>query len=458
MEKSIPLKKSVGIVISGLLLIATNPLLSQEIISASQIGQLTGQPSMNNTGSVNVYGTDLGSMFLHSNGKIYFLFGDTFGPPGPPSSSGDWRSKTMAFTTDTTASDGIIFDAWITDSSGMAKALVEGDHAPNDGAGEVTKIVTAGFSVGQRQFIWFMSVKQWGNPGQWEVNYSKIAYSDDNGNTWNLTEIQHTDTSNFIQVAVAAHNGYLYIWGIPAGRFGSVKLARVLPGDILDGSSYQYYNGSGWSNNENDAVIIVPSPVGELSVIWNPYLQSWLMMYLNENKACIEARFAAQPQGPWSAPETVVCSDRYPALYGAYMHEKYMDNNGETVYFLMSQYGPYNVFLMKAKFRRKETGLSEADSSVPDDYPALLPNYPNPFNPTTTLRYRLGRPAFVTIEIFNPKGERIAVLLNESRPKGNGQIVWYGKNEAGEPVAPGIYICKMTAGMFSSARKLVLIR
>jgi hypothetical protein len=65
---------------------------------------------MNNTGAVNVYSTDLGSMFLHSDGRIYFLFGDTFGPLGPPGTSGDWRSNTMAFTGDTVAADGIIFE------------------------------------------------------------------------------------------------------------------------------------------------------------------------------------------------------------------------------------------------------------------------------------------------------------------------------------------------------------
>ncbi len=123
-------------------LVMTQPLFPQEIISVKQIAQLTGQPSVNNGGQVNVYGTDLGSMFLHSDGKIYLLFGDTFGQPG----TGNWRSNTMAYTTDFVASDGIAFDGWITDPSGQAKALVEGNHNPNDGSGEVTKIPTAGWS------------------------------------------------------------------------------------------------------------------------------------------------------------------------------------------------------------------------------------------------------------------------------------------------------------------------
>ena len=159
-------------------LVMSQPLFSQEIISVRQIAKLTGQPSLNNTGQVNVYGTDLGSMFLHSDGRLYFLFGDTFGPPGTPGSA-DWRSNTMAYTTDYAASDGISFEGWITSPSGQARALVEGNHDPNDGSGEVTKIPTAGWSYEGRQFMWFMSVKQWGGPGQWDVNYAEIAYSDE---------------------------------------------------------------------------------------------------------------------------------------------------------------------------------------------------------------------------------------------------------------------------------------
>ncbi len=104
--------------------------------------------------------------------------------------------------------------------------------------------------------------------------------------------------------------------------------------------------------------------MAELSVVSNPYLQRWLMMYLNENAACIEARLAEQPSEPWSQPTRLVCSNDYPALYGAFMHPRYFEDDGQTVYFLMSQFGPYNVFLMKAVFRRSPTSVSESPRSA----------------------------------------------------------------------------------------------
>ncbi len=319
------------------------------IVSVDQIAQLTGQNSINHTDQVNVYGTDLGSMFLHSNGKIYFLFGDTFGAPGMPGSP-DWRSNTMAYTTDFKAVDGIRFHGWITNSQGEARALVSGNHDPNDGSGEITKIPTAGWSHNCRQYMWFMSVNQWGTHGQWVTNYSEIAYSDDHGNSWELSGTRWAGNSNFTQVAVV-DSGYLYFWGIPAGRFGGVKLARVSQTDALDKTAYRYYDGTSWSGNEADAALIVEPPVGELSVLYNPFLQRWIMMYLNENTASIELRHARLAQGPWSAPVEVVRADDYPALYGAYMHSLYTEKNGETVYFLMSQFGYYNVFLMRLKLQ-----------------------------------------------------------------------------------------------------------
>jgi hypothetical protein len=298
-------------------------------------------------------------MFLHNNGKVYFLFGDTYGSPGNPKGNKDWRSNTMAFTTDFDASDGITFNGWITDSKHWAKELVEGDKNKTPSLSEVTKIPTYGWSYQGKQYMWFMSVKDWGEAADWVVNYSEIAYSDNDGDTWTRSSIRWDDRSNFIQVAVVEHMGFLFFFGIPAGRYGGVKLARVLPSACLNKSAYQYYTGKGWSSNENDGTVIVKAPVGELSVIYNPYLQKWIMMYLNECKSCIEVREAMHLYGPWSDPTKVVSSDEYPGLYGAFMHDKYIEKNGEIVYFLMSRWNPYDVYLMKVTFSRQVSKKAE---------------------------------------------------------------------------------------------------
>ena len=82
------------------------------------------------------------------------------------------------------------------------------------------------------------------------------------------------------------------------------------------------------------------------------------MTYLNETSGAIELREALEPWGPWSDPKTVVTrSGQYAGCYGAYMHPAFFKNNGQTIYFNMSLWGPYNVFLMKATLVRY-TGIS----------------------------------------------------------------------------------------------------
>ncbi len=94
---------------------------------------------------------------------------------------------------------------------------------------------------------------------------------------------------------------------------------------------------------------------------------------------------------------------------------------------------------------------------------ALLPNYPNPFNPETWIPYRLAEDAFVTVTIYDQLG-RVVRQLNvgyqtasvyEHRSKA---IYWDGRNEVGDKVASGIYFYTLTAGDFSATRKMLILK
>jgi hypothetical protein len=354
-----------------------------------------------------VRGADLGSMF-DLDGKLYMVFGDTFGPPAPDgggAGGSDWRSNTMAVISNYQNPDqGLYFDSMISDQPGHAEALIQGAHDPNDGSGEVTKIPSYGIASntgpnGQRMYLDVMSVKQWnvnnsGQPedGAWTLNNSAIYYSDDLGQTWHESFVRWGGDSNFGQVAIVrvgnesdpAHS-MLYFFGIPGGRNGGVQLARVPELQILDPGAYQYYRGMvngtpSWTANIHAAVDIVHGPVGELSVMWDPYLQRWLMTYLNigvtsggATNPALQLRDSAQLWGSWSQPHTITDSQAYPGLYGAFMHPFLTQNNGEDIYFTMSQWGPYAVYLMHATLTAATdiydpmTGNWFISSSLPND-------------------------------------------------------------------------------------------
>jgi len=101
--------------------------------------------------------------------------------------------------------------------------------------------------------------------------------------------------------------------------------------------------------------------------------------------------------------------------------------------------------------------IDEATSPIPDRT-SLGRNFPNPFNPETTIQYRLDRPGRIEIGIFNATGRKILVLENGLKEAGDHLAVWDGKSDSGKPMPSGIYFYRMDATSFSQTRKMLLLR
>jgi hypothetical protein len=87
----------------------------------------------------------------------------------------------------------------------------------------------------------------------------------------------------------------------------------------------------------------------------------------------------------------------------------------------------------------------------------LEPNYPNPFNPGTTIPFSIGAPtAPVLLSIYNTAGQRIRTLVDGSFASGRHQIFWDGRDDTGTSVAAGLYIYALRSGAFSQQRKMLL--
>ncbi len=94
---------------------------------------------------------------------------------------------------------------------------------------------------------------------------------------------------------------------------------------------------------------------------------------------------------------------------------------------------------------------------------ALLPNYPNPFNPETWIPYHLAKEAEVALHIYAVNGTLVRTLILEHQAAGMYQsrsraAYWDGKNEFGEPVASGVYFYTLTAGGFTATRKMLILK
>jgi hypothetical protein len=323
---------------------------------AERVAKLTGPESINDTEArFGLKATDLGILWDNGSGEILTAFGDSYGSgwTGPGGGAGDqatidWRCNLLLRSKDHNLADGMTLDSAAEDRPGHAKEFLPCKKIDRD---EHTVIPTAGISVGKRQYVQYMSVNYWGPAGSWFTNYSGFAYSDDNGETWTKSPTarwQNTKAwdDNFQMVALTKDKGFVYMVGTPNGRFGNAHLARVPEKQVLDKKAWRYWDGRTWSTQERAAVPIAVGPISEVSVQYNAYLGKWLMMYLDEQRASVVLRSASSLTGPWSGEQVVVRGTDFPGLYGTFMHPW---SSGPDLYFTMSQWDPYNVFLMHTK-------------------------------------------------------------------------------------------------------------
>ncbi len=89
---------------------------------------------------------------------------------------------------------------------------------------------------------------------------------------------------------------------------------------------------------------------------------------------------------------------------------------------------------------------------------SLENNYPNPFNPSTNIRYHIAKAGQVNIEVFNISGQLVKTLVNSYHSPGDYYVIWDGRNNYGNIISSGTYFYKLTAGNFTDIKKMVLIK
>jgi Secretion system C-terminal sorting domain len=127
-----------------------------------------------------------------------------------------------------------------------------------------------------------------------------------------------------------------------------------------------------------------------------------------------------------------------------YYNVKAKDNSG-----LRSAYSAQVSIHEKYWIEKQKASPVAAD---PTEF-ALRPNYPNPFNPATTIAYDLAQDAFVTIKIYNELGQEIRTLVNEEQPVGRYSVQWNAAN-----LPSGIYFCRIKAGSFTDSQKMIFTK
>lgn len=98
------------------------------------------------------------------------------------------------------------------------------------------------------------------------------------------------------------------------------------------------------------------------------------------------------------------------------------------------------------------TDVEPANQLTPSDF-SLDQNYPNPFNPSTTINFSVPVEAFVTLDVYNAIGQKVASLVNEAKSAGNYKVDFNASN-----LTSGIYFYKINAGNFTETKKMILMK
>jgi hypothetical protein len=104
------------------------------------------------------------------------------------------------------------------------------------------------------------------------------------------------------------------------------------------------------------------------------------------------------------------------------------------------------------------TAVAEEQGGALPAASALLGNYPNPFNPTTHIRFALEQAGPVRLEVFDAAGQRVCTLVEGNLEAGHYVQMWDGRDEAGYNAASGVYFARLQAGSLSEAKAMALVR
>ena len=154
----------------------------------------------------------------------------------------------------------------------------------------------------------------------------------------------------------------------------------------------------------------------------------------------------------------------YGGVLPATYHDDGPRNEGGAYISIGGNWTPLNSTIFNFNFCIQGIAISTNPSGSDDDVVPLSvnvlnKNYPNPFNPTTTISYNLAENSNVELSIYNLKGQKVCTLVNTPQESGYYETVWNGMDDAGKNISSGIYLYKLKAGdRYTSTKKMILLK
>ena len=305
-----------------------------------------------------------------------------------------------------------------------------------------------------------------------QMSKRRVARRESDGTITPLTSTYNGKKYNSPNDLVVKSDGSVYFtdpdFNTPAGQdreIGFKGVFRISTDNtikVLDSTTFDKPNGICFSPDESK-LYVNESPLGKIYV-WNVLNDSTitdkkllysipLVGYADGMKVDTDGNiYCTGPSGIWVISPEGVCLDTILMPVNP-SNCAWGDADRKTLYITAG--GPWNNPSNVGIYRIRLGGVSDVKKQgfQPVKNFELYNNYPNPFNPATTIEYQLKKNGFVTIKIFNTLGSEIATLINEFQLLGLHKHEW---NAARMP--SGIYFCRMCSGEFVQTKKIILLK
>lgn len=137
-----------------------------------------------------------------------------------------------------------------------------------------------------------------------------------------------------------------------------------------------------------------------------------------------------------------------------------IDGDGELELVIETKTGIYPNTIYKTYIYSTGVTTSALDETyfTPTTGYQLKQNFPNPFNPSTTIRYSLSVPEKVSIKIYDVSAQLVKEINKEHNQAGEFEVNWEGKNEVDQKVSSGVYFYQLSVGNYNEAKKMILLK
>lgn len=275
------------------------------------------------------------------------------------------------------------------------------------------------------------------NSGGYDENSVYYRFSDDYGDSWSDSVLVHKsgrENAVNVQILLDQKNNIHIIW------------TKNLTGNKWGGETIYHSfsaNGIHWRTPENavpqsvDGFLYFSAAIDKSDKIHLVY-DLWGGFAIAPVKVC----YSFYDGTNWSTPQVLFNDAEWPLVEidsAGYLHLLYLD-----------------IWSLDKYYTRTTTPLitkaEEEINNVPDRY-ELYQNFPNPFNPQTTINYQLPKNVFVTIKVYDLLGKEVTTLVNEDKPPG-----YYKVNFDADKFTSGVYICTIKAGKYTQSKKMLRLK